>query len=149
MDMLYQMSQIWWMRNSVKQLVARFSYFLITVEKWIQNLLIIESVFSCQNKQVLASFQKFPFKRYSWNRLKSVKRMTAALSFLVIHTKWMKTCIFRSKMDPVLPRNYSSPCTKTLMIESCFMSFTQLRLQNTTILLTLMCLSVHFIFSNS
>lgn len=104
------------------------------------------------SKQISSGFFpkiKFPFNRYSWNGLKSIKRMTAALSFLVIHIKWMKTCIFRLKMDPVLPRNYSSPCTMTLMIESCFISFTQLRLQKTTILLTLMCLSVHFIFSNS
>ena len=92
---------------------------------------------------------KFPFNGYSSNGLKSVKRTTAVLSFLVIHTKWMRTCIFQLKMDRVLPRNYSSARTKSLMIESCSISIVQLKLQNTTASLTLMCLSVQYITSNS
>ena len=61
--------------------------------------------------------------------------MITVLSSLVVHTKRMRTCVFRLKTDPILLSNYSSVLMKRLLIESCSMLIMQSKSQNTAVLL--------------
>ena len=96
---------------------------------------------------------KFLFNGYSSNGLKTVRRMAAVLSSFWVHTKRMRTYVFRLKTDPVLSSNYSSALKKRLVIKSCSILIMRSKLQNITVLLwsqlTLMPLSVQYNTSNS